>query len=81
MNPFETEIETVRRYLVAQGYMPGKCEGYLTRGQEEPTLVVHFTNDDPAFQGDEKYVYHNTPSTIVGILTLRTGKISIPELF
>jgi len=81
MNRFSVEVERLRAHLVEQGYHPGDCVELFTRGQQDETLVVHFAKNAPVIPGDEEYYYFDTPSTIVVMLNMQTGKVSIPELF
>ena len=78
---FSTDIERLRTHLVEQGYRPIECVDLFTRGASNETLVVHFSKDSPKLPGEEHLEYFDTPSTIVIMLNLQTGKISIPDLF
>jgi hypothetical protein len=81
MQRFEREVELLYKHLVAQGYCPGKCVDLFTRGAQDETLVVHFAQGDPHMLGDEEVEYVDCPSTIVAMLDMPTGRISVPQTF
>ena len=78
---YADEIDRLRVYLIARGYRPRDCVDWFTRGRDNETLVVHFSKEIRVLPGDEKLTIFDTPDTIVAMLNLQTGKISIPDLF
>ena len=78
----DAKVERIRTFVVRQGYHPLDCVDFFVVGEgENETFVVHFAQESPKLPGEEHFDYFDTPSNLVAMLNLRTGKISIPERF
>jgi len=74
-------IELLRQHLIEKGHKPLECVEHFQVGEGDETFVAHFSMAQETIPGEEGYTYIDTPSTVVAMLDLQTGKISIPEMF